>query len=546
MATDRVLQVSEISKRFPGVVALDRVSLDVCAGLVVALVGENGAGKSTLMKILAGVYRPDSGEIRVGGQVVTLHKPADAARLGIGVIHQELEVVETLDVAANICLGREPLRGGPLRLLDRARMDDIAAAALARLGVRTRRGRATGPALHVRTPLRELSPAQQQLITIARALSMQVRILILDEPTSSLALDDTDRLLHVLRDLRAQGVAIVYVSHRLAEVEALADQVVVLRDGRTVGTLDRDAIDRDVVVRMMVDRDGGRETVRSWRGPCQARDGEADKPRPTGDFSLEIKDLRTRRYPGSAVSLTLRRGEILGVAGLIGSGRTEVVEAICGISPPLGGSMRLDGARFEVAAPRDAIARGIYLVPEDRRRSGLMDAATVRENITLPALRLFARAGLVRRRPEGLWAQQAATRLRVKAPSIEVAVSQLSGGNQQKVVLARWLSLPVPSGAVGPVPSAVEGSVPSAVEGSPRIVVFDEPTRGIDVGARAEIYQVMRDLAAAGTSILMVSSDIEEILDVSDRVAVMHDGRVTGILARDECTAERVMQLAVA
>ena len=519
MTTDRVLQVSEISKRFPGVVALDRVSLDVSAGTVVALVGENGAGKSTLMKILAGVYRPDGGEIRIDGHEATLHSPADAAQLGIGVIHQELEVVETLDVAANICLGREPLRAGPLRLLDWTRMDDVAETALARLGVKTRRGRATGPGLHVRTPMRELSTAQHQLVTIARALAMQVRILILDEPTSSLALDDTNRLLQVIRDLRAQGVAIVYVSHRLAEVEALADRVVVLRDGRNAGALDRDAINRDVVVRMMVDRD----SHSSERGRTYASGhGATDTARVTSDNAFEIEGLRTRRYPGAAVSLTLRRGEILGVAGLLGSGRTEVAEAICGISQPVAGSIRLGGTPLVIASPRDAIAHGIYLVPEDRRRSGVMDAATVRENITLPALRQFARGGLVRRRSEDPWAQRAATSLRVKAPSIEVPVSQLSGGNQQKVVLARWLSL------------------------SPRVVVFDEPTRGIDVGARAEIYQNMRHLAATGTSILMMSSDIEEILDVSDRVAVMHDGRVTGILERDACTAERLMQLAVA
>jgi len=504
LTTDRVLQVSKISKRFPGVVALDGVALDVAAGEVLAVVGENGAGKSTLMKILAGVYRPDAGEIQVDGHTVALHAPSDATRLGIGVIHQELEVVDTLDVAANICLGRERLWGGPLQLLDRRRMDAEAAAALARLGV----------AIAPRTLVGDLSTAERQLVTIARALAMQARILILDEPTSSLGLDDTNRLLQVIRDLRTQGVAVIYISHRLAEVEAIADRVVVLRDGRNAGVLGHGAIARDVVVRMMVDRE--------VRPGGTRRSAPADPSAATSDACFVIDALRTQRYPYVPVSLSLRRGEILGVAGLIGSGRTELAEAICGVTPPRAGSVRLDGEVLRFASPRAAIDRGIYLVPEDRRHAGLMDVATIRENITLPALRQHARGGIIRRRAEADSARRAATGLRVKAPSIEVPVAQLSGGNQQKVVLARWLSL------------------------SPRVVIFDEPTRGIDVGARAEIYDVMRGLAAAGAAILMVSSDIEEILDVSDRVAVMHDGRVTGILDREACTAERVMQLAVA
>jgi ribose transport system ATP-binding protein len=506
MPTVRVLEVEKISKRFPGVVALDAVSLAVGAGEVVALVGENGAGKSTLMKILAGLHLPDAGEIRIDGRPVTVASSSEAARLGIGVIHQELEVVETLDVAANISLGREPVWGGPLRLLDRRKMQLIAAAALSRLGV----------TMPVRTPVRALSTAQRQLVTIARALAMDARILILDEPTSSLTVDDTNRLLQVIRDLRAQGVAVIYISHRLAEVEAIADRVVVLRDGRNVGTLERDAITRDVVVRMMVDREIQRH---EWSEPCQARPGEPDTVHP---MALRVDELRTRRYPDVAVSFAVRRGEILGVAGLIGAGRTEVAEAICGMTRRVGGTISIDDVALAIDSPRAAIAHGIYLVPEDRHRCGLMDAASVRENITLPDLRRHARAGIIRARAERGWAQHAATVFRVKTPSIGTAVSNLSGGNQQKVILARWLSL------------------------SPRVVVFDEPTRGIDVGARAEIYDVMRGLAAAGTAIVMVSSDIEEILEVSDRVAVMHDGRVTGILDRGECTPERVMQMAVA
>ena len=500
--TDRVLQLAGISKRFPGVIALDRVDLDLRAGEVVALVGENGAGKSTLMKMLAGIHRPDTGEIRVDGRPVTIDSPAAAARLGIAVIHQELEVVDTLDVAANICLGREAVWAGPLRLLDQRAMEATARAALGRLGLSGRRDGGTGAGLHVRTPV-------AQLVTIARALSMDARILILDEPTSSLTLDDTNRLLQIVQQLRSQGVAIIYISHRLAEVETVADRVVVLRDGRNAGSLERGSIDRSVVVRMMVDREIERSAAAALR-PAAA------------DVRLEIEGLRTRRYPSEAVTLTLNRGEILGVAGLIGSGRTELAEAICGVTPPAGGTIRLDGEPLRIATPRDAIARGIYLVPEDRRRHGLMTTASVRENITLPALDRHARAGLILPGAEATWARQAAASLNVKTASIETPVGTLSGGNQQKVVLARWLSL------------------------DPRIVVFDEPTRGIDVGARAEIYAIMRRLAAGDTGIIMVSSDIEEILDVSDRVAVMHDGRVTGILHREACTAERVMELAVA
>jgi ribose transport system ATP-binding protein len=522
LTKDRVLQVSGISKRFPGVIALDRVTLEVAAGEAVALVGENGAGKSTLMKILAGVYRPDDGEIRVGGRPVVLHSPSDATRLGIAVIHQELEVVDTLDVAANICLGREPLWGGPLRLLDRQRMEATATAALARL--QGKGGEARHSGLRPRRLVRELSTAERQLLMIARALTMETRILILDEPTSSLTLDDTNRLLQVLQDLRTQGVAIIYISHRLAEVESLADRVVVLRDGRNAGTLEREAIDRDTVVRMMVDRDLRRQPGLNAPGRVGVSVGDAgpDQARSTGATCLTIEGLRTRRYPNAPVSLTLRRGEVVGLAGLIGSGRTELAEAISGVSRPVAGHFVLDGERLEIESPRDAMRKGIFLVPEDRRRCGLMDTATVRDNITLPALWRQARTGLIRRRLEVEWAVRAVTSFGVKTPSIEVPVSTLSGGNQQKVVLARWLSL------------------------SPRVMVFDEPTRGIDVGARADIYEEIRALASAGAAILMVSSDIEEILDVSDRVAVMHDGRVTGVLEREACTPERVMQLAVA
>jgi ribose transport system ATP-binding protein len=490
--------MSGISKRFPGVVALDSVDFDAGASEVVGLVGENGAGKSTLMKILAGLHRPDAGEIRLRGEAVAIHAPSDAAQLGIGVIHQELEVIDNLDVAGNVFLGREPAWGGPLRLLDRRSIYEQTKGYLARLGVD----------IPVRTPVHRLSTAQQQLVAIARAFSMHAKVLVMDEPTSSLTLSDTERLFQVIRDLRAGGVTVIYISHRLGEIEALADRVFVLRDGRNAGALARGEIARDRMVRMMV----GREVTHDAAGAAPI-----DSP-----VALDVQELRTRRYPGRSISMSVRKGEILGVAGLIGAGRSELAAAICGGEPRVSGRVLLEGAPLAIRSPRDAIAHGIYLVPEDRRRAGLVIGMRVRENISLPSLSRFARLGIVTRVKERAAAERVSRELQVKAPSIETTVANLSGGNQQKVVLAKWLSL------------------------APRVLVFDEPTRGIDVGAKDEIYQLMRALAGRGVAILMISSDMEEILAVSHRVAVMHEGRVTGILDRAACTPEAIMQLAVA
>jgi ribose transport system ATP-binding protein len=494
--------MSAISKRFPGVVALDRVDFEISAGEIVALVGENGAGKSTLMKILAGIHRADSGEILLDGAPVALHGPADAARHGIGIIHQERELIDTLDVAGNVFLGREPSRGGRLRWLDRRRMHADTERELARIGAKVR----------ANTPLRQLSAAEQQLVAIVRALSMNARLLILDEPTSSLTAHDAERLFGILRDLRSSGTAIVYISHRLKEIERLADRAVVLRDGRHAGTLPRDAISRDRLVQLMV----GRSVDRS------ARPSAPDAGRPGVRAALEIERLRTSRYPGAEVSLAVHRGEVLGIAGLIGAGRSELAEAVCGIAPRLSGRILLDGQALAIGSPRDAIRQGICLVPEDRRRSGVVGPMSVRENVTLPSLAPYARFGLIRRTPEAEAVRRITTALTVKASSIEVPVATLSGGNQQKVVLARWLAL------------------------RPRVIVFDEPTQGVDVGAKAEIHRLIRALADEGTAVIMVSSDLEEIVAECDRVAVMHDGRVTGILSRAECTPESIMQLAVA
>jgi len=495
------LQMSGISKRFPGVTALDGVDLNVARGEVVALVGENGAGKSTLMKILAGIYQPDSGTIRIDGGLAVIRSPRESARLGIGIIHQELEVIDSLDIAGNVFLGREPTRG-PLRFIDRRKIDADTVAVLDRLNLQ----------LSPRTLVRDLSTAHQQMVEIARAISLNARILIMDEPTSSLTLTETEQLFRVVKDLRAQGVSIIYISHRLSEVQELADHVVVLRDGKNAGTLERDQIGHDRLVQMMVGRD-----LNSFYTPPPSSATAAGE---TNCF--EVTEIRTRRHPNCPVSLAVRRGEILGLAGLVGAGRSELAAAIFGVEPALSGSVRIHGAAVEIQSPRDAIRKGLYLVPEDRRSFGLITAMTVRENITLPALANYSSAGFVRSSAETAVAQKICAELKIKTPSIEVTASNLSGGNQQKVVLAKWLSL------------------------DPKVILFDEPTRGIDVGAKAEIYQLMRRLADSGVGILMISSDMEEILGNSDRVAVMHEGRISGILDRPDCSQEAIMRLAVA
>jgi len=491
-----------IAKRFPGVVALDQVDFDVARGEIVALVGENGAGKSTLMKILAGLHRPDAGDIRIDGTPVQIEEPRTAARLGIAVIPQERETIDTLDVAGNIFLGREPSRGR-LRLLDRARMEEEAARHLSRIGA----------AIAARAITGRLPSAQQQLVSIARALSMDTRLLILDEPTASLGEDDARRLFTVLGDLRSSGTAIVYISHRLAEIEAIADRAVVLRDGRRAGTLARGEIRRDRLVHLMVGR-SLEPASRPGRDPGPTAAATATR--------LQIEGVRTQRYPGADASLAVHAHQVLGIAGLIGAGRTELAEAICGVTPPLSGRVLLDGTPVQVATPHQAIRHGICLVPEDRRARGVIGAMSVRENITLPNLSAFATLGLIDRRSESAAARATADAMGVKAASLDVPVGTLSGGNQQKVVLGRWLAL------------------------HPRVIVLDEPTQGIDIGAKGEVHRLIRQLADQGAAVVLISSDLEEILAECDRVAVMHEGRITGVLDRPQCTAHAIMQLAVA
>ena len=492
-----ILEMEGISKRFAGVQALKGVSLSVWPGEVVALIGENGAGKSTLMKILGGVHQPDEGTIKIAGLPTVIQSVKDSTRAGVGFIHQELNVLDNLDVAGNVFLGREPTTGGPLRLLDLARMQAEAQPYLDQLGLN----------VSSRTPLKQLALAQQQMVEIAKTLSLQARILIMDEPTSSLTLTETERLIQVVKELRARGVSIIYISHRLGEVKEMADRVVGLRDGRNAGSLSREEITHDRMVSLMVGRD-----LEKFQAPLN--------PAPKAT-RFTVSGLRTRRYPDQEVNFEIGAGEILGMAGLVGAGRSEVAQAIFGVDPSPAGTLMLDGQPLVIRSPRDAIRQGIYLAPEDRRRSGLIVDMTIRDNITMPVLTRYATGGLIQKGREEAAAQAASKALRVKTPSVNFLARNLSGGNQQKVVLAKWLSL------------------------EPKVMIFDEPTRGIDVGAKAEIYDLMRGLAREGVAVLMISSDMEEVLGQSDRIAVMHEGRVTGFLLRAEASEETVMQLAV-
>lgn len=495
-----LLEMEGIGKRFPGVVALDQVNLSVAAGEVVALIGENGAGKSTLMRILGGAIARNDGTIKIEGKPVEINSPRDAAAYGIEFIHQELSVLDNLDVAANIFLRREPTIGGPLKLIDRRRIYKEADVLVRKLGLD----------ISSRTLLSRLSIAQRQLVEIARALSAGARIIIMDEPTSSLTLSETRRLLDLVRDLKSQNVSIIYISHRLHEVEEIADRAVVLRDGRNAGVLERNEINHQRMVRMMV----GRDLKELFTG------GPAGSSGKSAEEGFAVRRLRTLRYPQHTVSFTVAPGEVLGFAGLVGAGRSEMARALFGVEDAHETEVILDGKTLRITGPQDAISHGIYLIPEDRRLCGLIVDFNVRENISLPNLEAYSSAKLISRARETKAALEACKAINIKTPTPEMRAANLSGGNQQKVVLARWLTF------------------------APQVLIFDEPTRGIDVGAKVEIYQLIRKLAANGVSVIVISSEMEEVLGISDRIAVMHEGRLTGILQRSQFSEEAVMRLA--
>jgi ribose transport system ATP-binding protein len=493
-----ILELKGISKRFPGVVALSDVNLSVSPGEVVALIGENGAGKSTLMKILGGVYQADEGTIRVDGQEVQIRNVADAQKLGVSLIHQELNNLDNLDIGGNIFLGREPLSGGFLCLVDRKRIAEESRGYLEKVGLN----------LPPSTPLSSLSIAQQQLVEIAKALSTNARIIVMDEPTSSLTLTETNRLFNLIAELKSAGVSVIYISHRLMEVNACADRVVGLRDGKNSGQLPKPEINHDNMVRLMVGRNIDLKRTETRLGDPKKR--------------IEFRNIISPFFPTHSISLNIRQGEILGLAGLVGAGRSELAMTAFGIARQLGGEIIVDGNPVQVHSPRDAIAHGIYLVPEDRRKNGLITSMAVRENVTLPDLWRYANFGVISYSSESRAAEEQRKKLSIRTTSCETLAKNLSGGNQQKLVLAKWLSL------------------------SPKLIIFDEPTRGVDVGSKAEIYRLMRSLADHGVFILMISSDMEEVLGVSDRIAVMREGALMGVLEAKDFSEEAVMRLAVA
>jgi ribose transport system ATP-binding protein len=489
-----LLEVAGVTKRFPGVTALRQVNLTLGRGEVLALIGENGAGKSTLMKILAGVQEPDEGCVSVDGIEVRLDSVLTAQNHGIALIHQELNLSDNLDVGANIFLGREPLKRG---LIDKAKIRENSVDLLKRVGLN----------VSPDTIVEHLPIGQQQLVEIARALSINAGVLIMDEPTSSLSQHETDRLFEVVKDLRSRGVSVIYISHRLGEVQELADRVTVFRDGENAGELKREEISHDRMVQLMVGRDISQFYAR--------------KPHEPGAVALEVKGLETPANLGHKLSFSVRAGEIVGVSGLVGAGRTEMLHVLFGVDAAVSGTIEIAGKPVDLSSPFDAIQAGIALAPEDRKQQGIVLEMAVRQNIGLPGLKKHQKKfGFLNTQQEGNDTEEMIRRLRIKTPSERQIAQFLSGGNQQKVVLGKWLAM------------------------KPKVLLLDEPTRGIDIGAKQEIYLLMEELAEQGVAILFVSSEMEEILGMSDRALVMHEGRITGELKRDELSEEAIMQLA--
>lgn len=487
------LRMRGVTKTFPGVRALHDVDLEVARGEIHALIGENGAGKSTLMKMLYGVHQPDAGTIELGGAPVTIASPQVAQRLGVSMVHQELNLVPALDVARNVYLGREPSRGPGL--VDWPALYRDAGALLDRLHLR----------LSPRTPVRRLSTAQKQMVEIARALSWRPSLLILDEPTSSLTNTEIAELFRILRALREDGVSILYISHRLEELGQIADRITVLRDGGYVATIDAHHTSIPELIRLMV----GRSLEQQFPKEIV----------PLGDEVLRVEGL-TRQGVISDVSFTVHAGEIVGMAGLVGAGRSETARALFGADRRDAGAVFIDGRLVDIQSPGDAIAAGIGLLPEDRKTQGLVLPLSIATNISLASLPEVSAGGIVRHAERAGLARRFTRDLRIRTPGILFRVRNLSGGNQQKVVLAKWLAT------------------------DPRVLIFDEPTRGIDVGAKVEVYGLMTALARRGVGILLISSELPEVLGMSDRVLVMHDGRIVADLPRNEATQERVIAYA--
>jgi ribose transport system ATP-binding protein len=495
-----VLEARGVSKRFPGVVALDDVSFTLRAGETHALVGENGAGKSTLIKVLTGVHRPDSGELLLDGRQMHFARPFEAQQAGISTIYQEVNLVPLMSVARNIFLGREPT--SRLGLIDFARMHREAAGLLAGFGVR----------VDPRRPLHTLGVGTQQMVALARAVSVEARVVVMDEPTSSLEPREVETLFRVIGDLRRQNIAVLYVSHRMDELYRICDRVTVLRDGRHIHTGDLADIDRMQLVSMML----GREVTEVWRHGVTAFGDEGHDVARTP--VLTATGL-TRRHQLDAVGLELHAGEVLGLGGLLGSGRSETAKALAGALALDAGEITVAGRPMRRTTSARAIRAGISLLPEDRKAEGIVPGLSVRENIVLAAMPRLSRAGIVSRRRQDRIVDIFMKRLRIKASSPEQQVGELSGGNQQKVLLARWLCL------------------------EPKVLLLDEPTRGIDVGAKAEVQALIDELAQEGLAVLLISSDIEELVEGSDRIVVLRGGAVAGELTGDQVGESTLLQV---
>ncbi len=492
---DPVLEVVDATVRFPGVTALDEVSFTLLQGQIHALVGENGAGKSSLIKVLTGVYQPDGGEVRYGGQPVRFDDPAAAQRAGISTIYQEVNLVPLMSVARNIFLGREPKRLG---LIDYREMNRQAAAVLDRYGI----------GLDVTAPLRSLGLGVQQMVAVARAVSLDARVVIMDEPTSSLEAKEVETLFRVIRLLHEQGVAVVYVSHRLDELFAICDEVTVLRDGRTVHTGRMGDLTKASLVAAMLGRDLA--AAKQRQGTTHR---EIDETPPV----LRVRGLqRTPVLHG--IDLDVRPGEVVGLGGLLGAGRSETARAVMGVDPVDRGTVAVDGTEIRRGSPGAAVGAGLVLLPEDRRNEGIIPNLSIRDNIVLAALPRLSRAGVVSDRRADELVSTFMRRLGIRASGPHQKVRELSGGNQQKVMLARWLCL------------------------QPKVLILDEPTRGIDVGAKAEIRDLIDELAAQGLGLVLISSELDEVVEGSDRVVVLRDGRIADELAGDVVTEAALLQ----
>ncbi|MBQ3460847.1 MAG: sugar ABC transporter ATP-binding protein [Solobacterium sp.] len=494
-----VLEMKDVYKAFPGVIALNHVKLQLRPGTVHALMGENGAGKSTLMKCMFGIYSMDEGEIYIDGQKAEIHNPMDALNKGIAMVHQELQPIPARTIGENIYLGRYPLKKfGPISVVDHEKMYADAARVLKEVKMD----------FDPKTKVGELSVSQMQSVEIAKAVSANCRVLILDEPTSSLTQNEVEALFRIVEDLKSKGVAIVYISHKMDEILRISDEVTIMRDGQYIGTWDAKGLTTDFIITKMV----GRELTNLYPPTDNV----------PGDVVFEVEDF-TSINPKSFrhCSFNVRKGEILGVAGLVGAQRTELMEGIFGIRSKTSGTVRYLGKELKITKPKDAIDNGIAMLTEDRRGSGILGVLSVADNISIASLNKYVEHGIVlnTKKIEQL-VQENVEKMNTKTPSSKTPIQSLSGGNQQKVLIGRWLA------------------------NNPDVLILDEPTRGIDVGAKYEIYCIIAELAKEGKSIIMISSEMAELIGMSDRIMVMCDGRVTGFIDGKDATQENIMELA--